>query len=48
VVRWEEGVRIDGNITINKGGRQRRKAAGRGGKQEDNDDDDNDNRLTRK
>ena len=47
-VRWEEGVKIDGNITINKGGRRRRKAGGGGGGREDDDDDDGDDaRLTR-
>ena len=39
--------RIDGNITINKGGRRRRKAGGGGGREDDDDDDGSDARLTR-
>ena len=39
--------RIDGNMTINKGGRLRRKAGGGGGREDDDDDDGDDDRLTR-
>ena len=40
--------RINGNITINKGGRRQRKAGGGGGGREDDDDVDGDEaRLTR-
>ena len=40
-MRWEEGIRIDGNLTINKGGRVREVvtevSAGGGGGREDDD-----------